>query len=195
MTRHNVISACDCHGIGALDNFCDEITGQCKCDENAYGRRCNECEPGYWNFPNCEPCKLRLEILFNLSYIFYIFQWFIYEFFYRINFEKVNVMVMRQYAKQKLESALTADTQQKDFIVRYALKGGTEIQRKWNYPYFHYWLNCNYVCLFNETFLYTEYFSLQWRWVEYSMSWMSLSQYTKIWTFICWYMLVTSQWR
>ena len=57
MINHNSISACDCHGIGALDNFCDEVTGQCKCDENAYGRRCNECEPGYWNFPNCEPCK------------------------------------------------------------------------------------------------------------------------------------------
>ena len=39
-------------------------------------------------------------------------------------------MVMRQYAKQKLESALTADTQQKDFIARFALRGGTEIQRK-----------------------------------------------------------------
>ena len=56
----NRIIACDCHGIGALDNFCDEKTGQCKCDENAFGRRCNECEPGYWNFPNCEPCKYKL---------------------------------------------------------------------------------------------------------------------------------------
>ena len=58
----NKISACDCHGIGALDNFCDEVTGQCKCDENAFGRRCNECEPGYWNFPNCEPCKFIYEV-------------------------------------------------------------------------------------------------------------------------------------
>ena len=57
----NKILACDCHGIGALDNFCDEVTGQCKCDENAFGRRCNECEPGYWNFPNCEPCKYKYE--------------------------------------------------------------------------------------------------------------------------------------
>ena len=39
-------------------------------------------------------------------------------------------MGMLQYAKQKLESVLTADTQQKDFIARFALKGGTEIQRK-----------------------------------------------------------------
>ena len=52
-----IFTACDCHGVGALDNFCDVVTGQCKCDEKAYGRRCNECEPGYWNFPNCEACK------------------------------------------------------------------------------------------------------------------------------------------
>ena len=25
--------------------------------ENAYGRRCNECQRGFWNFPNCQPCQ------------------------------------------------------------------------------------------------------------------------------------------
>ncbi len=40
-----------------MDPFCDQTTGQCKCAENAYGRRCNECQPGYWNFPNCQPCE------------------------------------------------------------------------------------------------------------------------------------------
>lgn len=49
--------ACDCNSIGSLDNFCDETTGQCKCRPNTYGRRCDECQTGYWNYPNCEPCN------------------------------------------------------------------------------------------------------------------------------------------
>ncbi len=25
--------------------------------DEAYGRKCNQCKPGYWNFPNCQPCE------------------------------------------------------------------------------------------------------------------------------------------
>ena len=57
MTKKICISACNCHPIGALDSFCEVQTGQCNCQENAYGRQCDECQPGYWNFPNCEPCQ------------------------------------------------------------------------------------------------------------------------------------------
>ncbi|KAF2347395.1 Laminin EGF domain, partial [Trinorchestia longiramus] len=32
-------------------------TGKCKCRPNTYGRQCNECQPGYWNFPNCQRCE------------------------------------------------------------------------------------------------------------------------------------------
>ena len=49
--------ACNCHNLGSLDPFCRETDGQCNCAENAYGRRCNECQPGYWNFPDCQPCQ------------------------------------------------------------------------------------------------------------------------------------------
>lgn len=48
--------ACDCDSIGALDNFCNITTGQCKCRANTYGRECNQCRTGFWNFPNCQRC-------------------------------------------------------------------------------------------------------------------------------------------
>ena len=54
---HDQFSACNCHSQGSRDPFCRETDGQCSCFENAYGRRCNECQPGYWNFPNCQPCE------------------------------------------------------------------------------------------------------------------------------------------
>ena len=50
-------AACDCNSIGAKDNNCDLITGQCNCHPNTYGRECDQCQPGYWNFPNCQMCK------------------------------------------------------------------------------------------------------------------------------------------
>lgn len=48
---------CDCNQIGALDNECDLITGQCKCQANTYGRECDQCQPGFWNFTSCEQCN------------------------------------------------------------------------------------------------------------------------------------------
>lgn len=48
--------ACDCNSVGSLDNFCDSQTGNCKCRLNTYGRQCDECQPGYWNYPNCRRC-------------------------------------------------------------------------------------------------------------------------------------------
>lgn len=49
--------ACDCNSIGATDNDCDLITGQCTCHPNTYGRECDQCQPGFWNFPNCQMCE------------------------------------------------------------------------------------------------------------------------------------------
>ena len=53
----NVFTACNCESTGSRSNFCDSITGQCPCTTLAYGRRCSECQPGYYGFPNCQPCK------------------------------------------------------------------------------------------------------------------------------------------
>lgn len=48
--------ACDCNSVGALDNLCDISSGQCKCRSQTYGRECDQCEPGSWNYPNCQRC-------------------------------------------------------------------------------------------------------------------------------------------
>lgn len=50
-------AACDCDGTGSLNEFCNQLTGQCPCRPNTYGQQCNECQPGFWNFPNCQRCN------------------------------------------------------------------------------------------------------------------------------------------
>ncbi|CAG0923821.1 unnamed protein product, partial [Notodromas monacha] len=56
LERHLVFLTCDCNSVGSLDNFCDQRTGECKCRDHKYGRQCDLCQPGHWNFPICEPC-------------------------------------------------------------------------------------------------------------------------------------------
>ena len=46
-------SACDCNMIGSVDDFCDEFSGQCRCNINYSGRNCSECANGYFNYPDC----------------------------------------------------------------------------------------------------------------------------------------------
>ena len=50
---------CDCHHLGSENEFCNEDTGQCPCNtqQPTFGRRCSECKPGFWNFPNCRQCE------------------------------------------------------------------------------------------------------------------------------------------
>lgn len=52
-----LLIACDCNSVGALDNFCDEASGQCKCQAQTYGRACDQCQPGSWNYPKCQRCQ------------------------------------------------------------------------------------------------------------------------------------------
>lgn len=40
---------CDC-GIGAHHGDCDLYTGQCDCRPGVIGRKCDQCEPGHWNY-------------------------------------------------------------------------------------------------------------------------------------------------
>lgn len=51
-----LVAACECNPIGSLDNFCDVQSGQCRCRPNTFGTHCDQCQPGYWNFPNCQQC-------------------------------------------------------------------------------------------------------------------------------------------
>uniref|UniRef100_A0A1I8BDR2 Laminin EGF-like domain-containing protein n=1 Tax=Meloidogyne hapla TaxID=6305 RepID=A0A1I8BDR2_MELHA len=51
-------SPCDCDSVGALSNACDKQSGQCVCRERGItGRQCNQCQPGFWNFPECRTCQ------------------------------------------------------------------------------------------------------------------------------------------
>ena len=50
-------SKCQCDDAGSKSTICNVNNGQCQCQNNVVGRTCNECRPGYFNFPNCEPCQ------------------------------------------------------------------------------------------------------------------------------------------
>ena len=56
---YQFLHRCDCNGAGSQDEFCDQNTGQCECNtlQPTFGRKCDECKPGYWNFPNCQQCE------------------------------------------------------------------------------------------------------------------------------------------
>ena len=51
------ISACNCNEIGSGNNYCDQTSGKCDCRQMVFGRQCDECERGFWGFPNCQPCR------------------------------------------------------------------------------------------------------------------------------------------
>ncbi|KAI1733245.1 laminin EGF domain-containing protein [Ditylenchus destructor] len=51
-------SVCDCDSVGSLHNDCDKHSGQCVCRERGItGRQCNQCQPGFWGFPDCRTCQ------------------------------------------------------------------------------------------------------------------------------------------
>uniref|UniRef100_A0AC35F6W6 Laminin subunit beta-1 n=1 Tax=Panagrolaimus sp. PS1159 TaxID=55785 RepID=A0AC35F6W6_9BILA len=54
----NGCSPCDCDSVGSLSNNCNKQSGQCECrDRGITGRQCNECQPGFWSFPDCHTCQ------------------------------------------------------------------------------------------------------------------------------------------
>ncbi|XP_041578632.1 usherin [Vulpes lagopus] len=53
---------CECDSLGTLPGtICDPISGQCLCLPNRQGRRCNQCQPGFYispgNATGCLPCS------------------------------------------------------------------------------------------------------------------------------------------
>lgn len=52
---------CDPLGVERNDLQCDINNGTCQCGPHIEGRTCNKCINGYFNFPNCEPCRCRRE--------------------------------------------------------------------------------------------------------------------------------------
>uniref|UniRef100_A0A8B9U3T3 Laminin subunit alpha 3 n=1 Tax=Anas zonorhyncha TaxID=75864 RepID=A0A8B9U3T3_9AVES len=52
--------SCNCSErgiINAASPDCEKNNGQCKCKPGIKGRRCDQCAPGTYGFPNCVPCN------------------------------------------------------------------------------------------------------------------------------------------
>ena len=49
---------CDCEstGVTGASSSCNATTGQCLCLASRSGRRCDQCKPGYYGYPNCRKC-------------------------------------------------------------------------------------------------------------------------------------------
>lgn len=41
---------CSCDRVGAIDDVCEEATGQCKCKPGIGGLSCDRCLHGFWGF-------------------------------------------------------------------------------------------------------------------------------------------------
>ena len=49
---HN-FKACYCNGNGSYGISCD-VNGVCSCKANIINSKCDICQDGFYNFPNCE---------------------------------------------------------------------------------------------------------------------------------------------
>lgn len=49
-----LLSACQCSGPGCLDGSCDFVTGHGVCRSGFQGYECDQCAPGYFNYPLCQ---------------------------------------------------------------------------------------------------------------------------------------------
>lgn len=43
---------CNCEAVGSVENTCGP-SGQCLCRSNYAGLKCDQCAPGYYNYPIC----------------------------------------------------------------------------------------------------------------------------------------------
>uniref|UniRef100_A0A0N5ARB5 Laminin subunit alpha n=1 Tax=Syphacia muris TaxID=451379 RepID=A0A0N5ARB5_9BILA len=48
---------CYCSHEGSKSFSCEKYGGQCLCRPNIIGRQCDQCEPGYYDFPYCRKCN------------------------------------------------------------------------------------------------------------------------------------------
>ncbi|KAL5281190.1 LAMA2 family protein [Megaselia abdita] len=50
---------CNCHPNGSISHLCEYRSGQCPCNSNVSGRKCDQCTPGHWNLSanGCADCQ------------------------------------------------------------------------------------------------------------------------------------------
>ncbi|KAK7907204.1 hypothetical protein WMY93_015816 [Mugilogobius chulae] len=48
---------CGCNALGSVTQQCNVNTGCCMCRDNYRGEKCNECQIGYRDFPQCIQCQ------------------------------------------------------------------------------------------------------------------------------------------
>lgn len=53
----NLFTDCNCDLEGTVYEICDKEQGVCLCKEGYGGVRCDQCSPGYYNYPNCIKCN------------------------------------------------------------------------------------------------------------------------------------------
>lgn len=58
-----VSSGCQCSGPGCLDGSCDLVSGHAVCRSGFQGSQCDQCAPGYFNYPLCQRESPEAEIL------------------------------------------------------------------------------------------------------------------------------------
>lgn len=52
-----IVPVCNCDMVGTTAEICDKDTSACICREGFGGARCDQCLPGYYGYPGCQPCR------------------------------------------------------------------------------------------------------------------------------------------
>ena len=68
LTLHNLfilfITACGCNTTFST-GLCAEGTGQCECKSKYSGKKCDQCNKGYYDFPECKSKLQHFHNTFN----------------------------------------------------------------------------------------------------------------------------------
>jgi laminin alpha 3/5 len=49
---NGICRICECDLTGTTDEICDKNNGVCLCNPNFTGAKCDQCAPGFYNYPN-----------------------------------------------------------------------------------------------------------------------------------------------